>query len=256
LSVWQQTEAMPIPFNQPFTVGGVQMMFPHSPGAPAGEVVNCRCYYNSYYVGETRPDGSIIQPPTAVQPVAVPEASPQVEFNPSVTFDSEADLQASYLASLSEPEIKTVKNYQFNLFQPVNDAMRGKAPITQEVQEHVNNLDRAIGNAPPLSADAVVYRGLKTGLDFDVGDVFSDAGFSSTSLESALARTFASKKGEIYTQIEIRLPKGSKGLVMRTGSASFDNEKEVLLPRNSSFRVISRTVSKLDGIKLVVELIQ
>jgi len=32
-----------IALNQPFMVGGVPMMYPGEVGAPAAEVVNCRC---------------------------------------------------------------------------------------------------------------------------------------------------------------------------------------------------------------------
>lgn len=69
LNVWQSSLRQPVPFNKPFTVGATTMMIPHAPGAPAGEVVNCRCYYDALYVGDRRPNGTIIQsPPNAVPP--------------------------------------------------------------------------------------------------------------------------------------------------------------------------------------------
>lgn len=49
-----------VKFSQPFQVGDVQMMHPHAAGAPAEQVVNCRCTTLDYYPGDTRPDGSVI----------------------------------------------------------------------------------------------------------------------------------------------------------------------------------------------------
>lgn len=39
----READGQTVPFSQPFTVGGFQMMHPHAIGAPAKEVVNCRC---------------------------------------------------------------------------------------------------------------------------------------------------------------------------------------------------------------------
>lgn len=61
-----------------FSVGAVSMDSPHEPGAPAGQVVNCRCYVELLYAGDTRPDGTIVTPhPTAVPaPVTITEQVP------------------------------------------------------------------------------------------------------------------------------------------------------------------------------------
>lgn len=50
------------PFGSQFSVGGVSMDAPHDPSAPAGEVVNCRCYVEFLYAGDARPDGSTVEP--------------------------------------------------------------------------------------------------------------------------------------------------------------------------------------------------
>jgi hypothetical protein len=59
-----------VAFDQSFKVGGVEMDRPHDPGAPAGEVVNCRCVMILLYPGDTRPDGSTV--PERDEPVTPP----------------------------------------------------------------------------------------------------------------------------------------------------------------------------------------
>lgn len=60
--------------GEAFVVGGVRMDAPHDPSAPAGEVVNCRCYVEFLYPGDTRPDGSLV--PTDVDSPEVVSTAP------------------------------------------------------------------------------------------------------------------------------------------------------------------------------------
>lgn len=50
-----------VPFDESFEVGGVSMDSPLDPSAPPEEVVNCRCYVELLYEGDTRPDGSTVE---------------------------------------------------------------------------------------------------------------------------------------------------------------------------------------------------
>ena len=68
-----------VPFAANFTVGGVSMSHPHAAGAPADEVVNCRCYVEFLFPGDARPDGSVVEapaPPPATRVTVAPAARP------------------------------------------------------------------------------------------------------------------------------------------------------------------------------------
>lgn len=58
-----------VPFSTDFTVGSSRMSHPHAAGAPAAEVVQCRCYVEFLFAGDARPDGSTVDAP---EPVAAP----------------------------------------------------------------------------------------------------------------------------------------------------------------------------------------
>jgi hypothetical protein len=66
-----------VPLAEPFNVGGVQMDSPHDPNAPAAEVVNCRCYVELLYPGDTRPDGSVVEGPDDGEQVPAALTAPE-----------------------------------------------------------------------------------------------------------------------------------------------------------------------------------
>lgn len=50
----------PIPYDQPFIVGGEELMYPGDEAGSAGEVINCRCTMQEYFPGDEALDGTII----------------------------------------------------------------------------------------------------------------------------------------------------------------------------------------------------
>lgn len=76
-----------LPMEEPFDVGGESMMYPHDPNASAAEVVNCRCYVEFLYPGDTRPDGSIVAEP-GTEEEALAEAGEGGEVEPEEEIET------------------------------------------------------------------------------------------------------------------------------------------------------------------------
>jgi hypothetical protein len=124
----------------------------------------------------------------------------------------------------------------------------------------IAHMDKVFGEVPPLDRNVIVSRKMFGGGPFPTvppappmkpGEVYIDHGYNSTS-----------KTRDVWTgdtHMEIRLPKGSKVLDLNhtTGSDN-SGEHEVLLNRDSKFKVIEDTTSTYHGKKvrhIVVELV-
>lgn len=118
-------------------------------------------------------------------------------------------------------------------------------------------LDKGFENVEPLKEEITVYRGI-TAQDYqsvmkkfvqDVmskkqGETFSDAGFSYSSYDEDMAKTFAGNG----TVLEIKVPKGAK-----VSSSRYSSQKEVLFPRNAEFKVLEEVKIKDGYSHMVVE---
>lgn len=89
-----------------------------------------------------------------------------------------------------------------------------------------------------ITKDTVVYRGLKKEPKFanKIGFEFVDKGYTATSIQKIKAETFKIEVGFLY---RIHLRKGQKAGFIGESIMKGDwmNEYEVLLPRNTKFRV-------------------
>jgi hypothetical protein len=159
-------------------------------------------------------------------------------------------------------EVKALQGYQQSEFLAMNGQLRGldlseftDHTLTQ-TREEIKALDDAFVKATPLPENVTVYRGVANATmlgDFSQGQVLTDPGFLSTSLDKRVAGGFSDQETGKGAVLEIRLPAGTKAIPL-SGATSGDAQSELLLNRGSRFRVISKTWFG-HGWRVVVELI-
>lgn len=141
-------------------------------------------------------------------------------------------------SSTSGPEIAALNAYTDGNTRSIESQLR-RGEIGPRVQAIVDNLDKVIERSK-VPENLTVYRGGfgEKLASLKPGDLVHDKGYVSTTLNANVAAGFAGVGGTgdpskaIY---KINLPKGSSGYFVY----DFERENEVLLPRNSVFRVES-----------------
>lgn len=148
-------------------------------------------------------------------------------------------------ASLSKTEQRSVGMYTGEHYVGINGrpgtGVKGlrNPPPDKMYEAHIANIDTAIAkSAAPI--DMLVHRGVDGRVhmqNLKVGSTFGDNGYSSTSaVEGA---SFQHKE----VMMHISVPKGHHALSVENHS-EVENEKEILLPRGSQFRVTKVTEGK------------
>lgn len=124
-----------------------------------------------------------------------------------------------------------------------------------KLKTDIAQIDELFKKAPPLDRPALTYRGIKRFWrnnnsdfmkmldDLKPGDTFVEPGFSSTTIDPELGKSFADRGIGGYV-LEVEIPQGSKVVSPLHGwpykPRTLDPEKELLLPRNSKYEVLSR----------------
>lgn len=147
-------------------------------------------------------------------------------------------------ASMNDEEINSMDRYKGAAFININRSLRDPetfaakygddAQYMERMADDVYHLDQVIARSP-LPEAVVTYRGVSAAHLPEgnlVGGVFSDAAFSSTSMNERLARGWGS------ALIEYRLPAGHNGFCMSAMLQGHDVEAEILLGRGGEYRVL------------------
>jgi len=156
-------------------------------------------------------------------------------------------------AELSEDEVAALQAFASEDFESINNALRFKPGSSMEdftgsgrtIQATADHIDEALSNQV-VPHDVEVYRGIKGHLNVQVGESFRDKGYASTSANPGVAESFVGQDAGVIMRVKV--PKGANGIYMgsnyhQPGNKDFDlgEEQELLLPRDTKMRVLSRT---------------
>jgi len=177
--------------------------------------------------------------------------------------DSLRSASKAWRALLTDEEDDAVTWYSISGFQCINGLLRGRAedeyksPRFREIaSKNTSLLDSALAKAPRAAEPRVLHRfmsspkgaSLDTARDYfdsvSVGDVIADPGFMSTTADADyLVQASRRRRDHDIIAIEIVSSRGGVvGLEDEGNACSWsiqDDEREVLLPRNSTFIVTS-----------------
>ena len=152
------------------------------------------------------------------------------------------DYHNSIYSSMPVNQADALSSYQGSGYEAINDVLRGLMPETPQIKKKINAISSAI-ESNYIPADTPVYRGLKatlkdlTGFDDPkeaVGRVFQHKNFASCSRSSKVSEKFAQGYAGKSSLLKFVIPAGTNGVVM-SGQETY--EKEILLNRNSTFRI-------------------
>lgn len=199
--------------------------------------------------GTEKPSASPAAKPTRAKPAA--KAKPKAaDPGPAPAPKDKAFIDSHYSEwkdKLSPAQDKAMRFYQSPGFALMNGQLRGldKKDIKADVSFNDADLARAskaskdlhaaIRKAPPLEEPMTVYRGFGADQfgDLSPGMQISDKGFTSTSITNDVGSVGRATK---QATAEITLPAGTK--------AAAGSSREMVLPPNSKFRVLSVTTRK------------
>ena len=177
-------------------------------------------------------------------PDAPPAAAPPVDATPFDSLDEARTWAqqnfADWMGRLTPDQQTALADYKGYTYRALNRALRRGTDLAESLQTTQTHLDSAIA-AGRLDRGIVTYRGMASqyfedNWDTLVGTTITDAGFVSTSQNTAVANRFlryARDDGREGFMTEIRLPEGTHAAYLGR------QEDEILLGRGHTFRVVS-----------------
>ena len=155
-----------------------------------------------------------------------------------------------WIASLTEAERNAIRKYTYNsgdkapnrFFERLNAMLRNETQEDPVLTKYAETISAALKKSK-LKHDVICYRNMDTNpcVDLEVGDIFKEKQFISTSVVESAALNKPYK-------IVIYVPEGSRGAYIETIS-KYPKQRELLLDKGCKYRVLSK---KKDMIELEV----
>lgn len=151
--------------------------------------------------------------------------------------------QLDYVNKLDDNDLISLKYYTSSGFKYINKILNyGESSIPDTwsniIKNYINKIDNVFKNIPPTTKTFVVYRGIK--LDTKIESDFTSLSYVSCTSDKNVALRFNAKKKMPCCLFEITIPKGSHIIPLETITEN-KNEMEILLPRDSEFRMVKHT---------------
>lgn len=170
----------------------------------------------------------------------------------SIYNDAIHDSGVFKASSLSQSIKNAIMEYTGSAYAQINGALRTGKKLGSNKQNVVNKLNEAFAQ-PEAKANEnfTVYRGITSSQlqHLAMGSTITDKGFVSTSSDVNEAKKFAGTAGAL---MEIRVKKGQPAMSVKNPSA-FPSEMEVMLPANTSFKVVGKKIGPEGRPVLIVD---
>lgn len=170
----------------------------------------------------------------------------------SIYNDAIHDSGVFKASSLSQSIKNAIKEYTGPAYAQINGALRTGKKLGSNKQNVVNKLNEVFAQ-PEAKANEnfTVYRGITSSQlqHLAMGSTITDKGFVSTSSDVNEAKKFAGTAGAL---MEIRVKKGQPAMSVKNTSA-FPSEMEVMLPANTSFKVVGKKIGPEGRPVLIVD---
>lgn len=159
-------------------------------------------------------------------------------------------------------ELRALHDYAVADYRFINGELRGRleeevhrynegegyeavhlSEVRAESQSQIRMMDRALDGAQ-VPRDVIAYRGVDAEAvkALEVGDVFDDHGYVSTTLSREIAERFKAyvedREGGQGAVVEVRVPAGTQGAYLSRLPGFLAQERELLLARGLQYKVV------------------